>query len=119
RYDAALRAVNDRDRAAPITLPRHTPIAQAVRDRALAAAELFEPLADRAFRLRHGEAIEEIGIEGGTVLDIRSVTDGELRRIFAGRQYYRNDRQPVFAREIEVALVVRRAAEDRAGAVFH
>ena len=28
-------------------------------------------------------------------------------------------RQPVFAREIEVALVMRRAAENRAGAVFH
>ena len=28
-------------------------------------------------------------------------------------------RQAVFAREVQVALVVRRAAEDRAGAVIH
>ena len=35
------------------------------------------------------------------------------------RQHHRNDRQAVLARELEVALVVARAAEDRAGAVVH
>src|SRR3984893_17941761 len=111
--------MDDRDRTAPIALPRHAPIAQAVGDRALAAAKLFEPLADRALGLRNAQAIEEIGVEGGAVLDIGDVADREMRRVLPGRQYHRDDREIVFAGEFEVALVMRRAAEDRAGAVFH
>ena len=119
RHDAAFRAMDDRNRAAPIALPRHAPIAQPVGDCALAAAELFEPLADRAFCIGDGKAIEEAGIEGGAILDISGVADREMFWIFARRQDHRDDRQPIFAREIEIALVVRRTAEDRAGAVFH
>src|SRR6202043_1058639 len=111
--------MDDRDRAAPIALPRHAPIAQAVGDRALAAAEPFEPLADRALGFRNAQAIEEIGVKGGAVLDMGGVADREMRRVLAGRQYHRDDREIVFAGEFEVALVMRRAAEDRAGAVFH
>src|SRR5262245_45162015 len=36
RHDAALLAMDRRDRAAPVTLPRHQPVAQAVLRRALA-----------------------------------------------------------------------------------
>src|SRR6185437_6343294 len=68
RHDAALRAVDDRDRATPIALPRDAPIAQPVGDRALAAPELFEPRADRAFRLANRKTVEEVGIEGDAVL---------------------------------------------------
>ena len=47
------------------------------------------------------------------------VADRKRRRILAGRQHHRPDRQAVFAGEVQVALVVGRAAEDRAGAVVH
>ncbi len=42
-----------------------------------------------------------------------------MRRVLARRQHYRDYRQCVFAGEVEIALVVRRAAENGAGAVFH
>src|SRR5690242_20316734 len=41
RHDAAFLAVDDRDRAAPITLARNAPVAQAVIDLALANASLL------------------------------------------------------------------------------
>ena len=48
-----------------------------------------------------------------------SSADREGRGVLARRQHHRPDRQAVLAGEIEVALVVRRAAEDGAGAVVH
>ncbi len=119
RHRAAFRAVDDRDRAAPIALARHPPIAQPIGDRALAAAELFEPFAGGALRLSHPEAVEEIRVEQRPVLDIGLLADREPCRVGTRRQHHRDHRQPVLAGEFEVALVVRRTPEDRAGAVFH
>src|SRR5262249_45991042 len=47
------------------------------------------------------------------------VGDGEGRRILVRRAYHRRVAEPVFVDEVEVALVVGRAAEDGAGAVVH
>jgi hypothetical protein len=53
------------------------------------------------------------------VADIGGVGDLECRRVDALGASTTGDRQAVFVGEIEVALVMGRAAEDRAGAVFH
>ena len=119
RHDAAIGAMDDRDRTAPIALARHAPVAQPVGDRSLAAARLFEPLADRPLRGGDREPVHEVRVEEGAVLDKSGIADREMRRVLARRQHHGNDRQPVFAGEIEIALIVRRAAENRAGAVFH
>ena len=119
RHDAAIRAMDHRDRAAPIALARNAPVAQPVDDRPLAAPELFEPLAGRPLCVRDRQAVEESGIEQRPVVDIGGVADRERRGVLARRQHDRDHRQPIFAGEFEVALIMRRAAEDRAGAVLH
>ncbi|MEI9988187.1 MAG: hypothetical protein WDN69_36880 [Aliidongia sp.] len=67
RDDAAGRAVDDRDRAAPIALPRYAPIAQPVLDRAVAAALRLEMLDHRALGIGHGQPVEETGIDRDAV----------------------------------------------------
>ncbi len=42
-----------------------------------------------------------------------------MRRFRTRRQHYRDHRQPVFAGEIEVALVMGGAAENGPGAIVH
>ncbi len=66
-----------------------------------------------------GEPVEEAGMIERALAVIGDVADLERGRVGAGRQHHGRDRQAVFAGEVEVALVVRRAAEDGAGAVFH
>ena len=50
---------------------------------------------------------------------IGGVGDDEALRVLARRADHRHVAEAVLVDEIQVALVVRRAAEDRAGAVFH
>ena len=50
---------------------------------------------------------------------MRDITNRECGGIRARRQHNGGHGKPIFAREIKVALVMRRAAEDRAGAIFH
>jgi hypothetical protein len=64
RHDAAGLAVDDRDRAAPIALPRNAPVAQAeihlaLRDRAIAPRFVLEPPRDLLLRLRDRHSVEE------------------------------------------------------------
>src|SRR5215472_10275343 len=65
RYDTASRAMNQRERASPISLPRYAPVAQPVGDCPLAAAECFEPPPGNLFRLGDRQAVEEGRIECG------------------------------------------------------
>jgi hypothetical protein len=66
-----------------------------------------------------GHAVEEARIDHAAVAVIGGVGDDEGFRILARRAHHRRVAEPVFVDEVEVALVVRRAAEDGAGAVFH
>ena len=111
--------MDDRDWAAPIALPRHTPIAQAIGNRPFAAAQCFEPLARGSFRFSHRQAVEESRIKQRAVLDIGVVANRIACRVGSGRQHHRDHRQPVFAGEFEIALVMPRAAKDGTGAVLH
>ena len=65
-----------------------------------------------------GHAVEEMAVHQFAVADIGLVAGKDLRRLVAVGDHA-VDGQFIFAREVEVALVVRRAAEDRARAIIH
>ncbi len=119
RHDAAALAVDDRDRAAPVALARHAPVAQTVGHPALAVALAGQPVDHPALGAGHVQAVEEAGIEQPAVADIGLVGDRELGGIGVRRQHHRGHRPAIFAGEVEIALVMGRAAEDRAGAIVH
>ena len=116
--------MNNGNRAAPIALARNAPIAQpeihlALGDRTIAGSFFLQSARHFFFRFRRGHAVEEARIDQPAVAVIGGVGDDEALRIDAGRTNHRRVAEPVFVDEIEVALVVRRAAENRAGAVVH
>ena len=111
--------MDHRDRAAPIALPRHAPIAQAEGGLLLAHVPLAEPLRDFLFRILDGLAVQEGGIREAAWPGIGLVADLELGRVRVLGNDHGLDLELVFAGEVQVALVVRGAAEDRAGAVIH
>ena len=112
------------NRAAPVTLPRQAPVAQAIlRDTAPDALPLAE--GDRGvYRL---VARRDIGPTVGPgpahlVRRRRHIGGAGLfwkRMVSVQRHEGRSHRQVVFPGEIKVALVMCRAAEDRAGAIVH
>src|SRR5271169_1881135 len=64
RHHPAGLAMDDRDRTAPIALPRNAPVAQpeihlALCRRTIAAHVVLEPTGDFLLRLRDGHAVEE------------------------------------------------------------
>ena len=118
--DAARRAMDDRDRAAPAALAGDAPVAQAIDRRALAQAPGPRPGAiAAALAASTSSPSRKSRVVDAARADIGLVADLEGRGVRAGRQHHRRHRQAVLAGEVEVALVVRRAAEDRAGAVVH
>ncbi len=121
---AADLAVDDRDRATPIALAGNAPVAQAVVDLHLALGApvdgaIREVSGDHFLGLVDGEPVEEAGIEDVAAVHIGFGADFEAGRISAGGQNYRRDREAVLAGQIQVALVMGRAAEDGAGAIVH
>ena len=119
RHDAALRAVDHRDRAAPVALARHAPVAQPVAHLARADAAPLELLDHAPLGGGDVEAVQEIGVDQPALADVGLGADRKALRLFARRQHHGYDRQAVLARELQIALVVRRTAENRAGAVIH
>ena len=124
RHDAASLAMDDRDRAAPIALPGNAPVAQLVVDlplrlRPVADSVPFEPARDLLLRLGDRHPVEEARIDHRPVAVVGGLVDDESRGIDAGRADDGRGAKPIDVDEVEVALVVRRAAEDRACAVVH
>ncbi len=119
RHDATRRAVDDRDRTAPIALPRYAPVTQAENGRAFAEAHGLDLVDRRRLGGFDIEAVEEFGVEDVAGAGIGFIADREGVGVGALRQDDRADGQGVFAGEIQVALIVGRAAEDGAGAVVH
>ena len=116
---AAGRAVNDRDRRAPVALAADEPVAQPVADPADAFAGLLEPgdeLVDRLAAV--WQAVERAGVDHRAGLGQRL---GHLvgRGGAAGDLVDEADGQAILARELEVALIVGRDGHDCAGAVAH
>src|SRR3954471_2793392 len=110
--------MDDRNGTTPIALTRNAPVAQAIVHPALADAHRFHAAGNLLFRLRNGQAIQEIRVDQDTVIRVFSYIgfglDGEPIRLRSFRGDYRYDRQVILAGEIQIALVVARAAEDRA-----
>ena len=112
------------DRAAPVALARNAPVPELVIDlplglRPAADRDLLEPARNLLFGLIDRHAIEEARIDHHPVAVIGDVVDGEARRIELGRADHRRDAEAIGADEIEIALIVRGAAENRARAIFH
>ncbi len=122
--DAADFTMDDRDRAAPIALSRNAPVTQAEINLALGLRRIAQNLLrqlryDGLESVRGLHAVEEAGIDHHAVIDIGGITNGEACRIAIFRHDDRNDGQTIFAGKVQVALVARRATEDRAGAIIH
>src|SRR5207253_4328072 len=103
-------------RSSPVTLPRDQPVAQAVLDRALADSLRLQPVTDPVERHARLRAVELTAVHHHTGPEVR-LAQPALRSGW-GRDDLAN-RKVVTARELEVALVVRRHGHDRAGAVRH
>ena len=116
--------MDDRDRTTPIALARDTPVAQTIvhlplgRRRTVKRRGL-ELARHQILGRLHVHAVEESRIEVLAIVGVGNVAHGESRGIGALGQHHRGDGETIFASEIEVALIVRRAAEDGAGAVVH
>src|SRR5262249_26467761 len=110
--------------AAPIALARNAPVAQAkidltLTDRCVAAQLGFKTLCNFVLGLLDGHAVEEARIDHAAVTVIGGVGDYKRLRILTFGANDRRVAEVVLVDEVEVALVMGRAAEDRTGAVFH
>ena len=79
---------------------------------------MFGARDDGGLRLVDAHPVEEVAVHqlAGTGVGLGS---GEMLGDMIAVGDHAMDRQPIFMREVEVALVVRRTAEDRAGAIVH
>ncbi len=117
RHHAAGVAVDDRDRAAPVALARDAPVPQTeihlpLRHRPVAAGLGFQAAGDLVLGGLDAQAIEEARVDHPAIAVIGGVGDRERRRIRAGRAHDGRVAEAVAVDEVQVALVVRRAAED-------
>ena len=110
-------AVDQRDRAAPVALPRNAPVAQPPVHAPLAAAVRLEGLRDGVERFVEVEAVEATGIDQPPVLDVGArihVDEAAVRGLD-----HLVDAQAVATRELPVALVMRGHRHHGARAVAH
>ena len=124
RHDAASLAMDDRDRATPIALAGNAPVPELVIDlplglRPIAEHRLLQPARDLVYRGLDRHAVEKTRIDHHAVAVIGDLVDGEGRGVGARRADHRRRAEAVGVDEIEIALIVRRAAENRARAVLH
>ena len=115
---AALLAVHDRNRRAPIALARHEPIAQAVVDGLARRARRASRRCAIASRARSLDMPVKSPLAISRPSSTNALRRRRVDRSAVRRHDHLRDRQPCFLREIEVALVVRGHAHDRAGAVL-
>ena len=83
--------MHDRDRAAPITLARDAPVAQAVLHRGLAVALRFQPFGRGGLGRLHVEPVQEIRIDRDTRAHVGRVADCVALAVLAGRQDHGDD----------------------------
>ena len=120
-HNAACIAVDNRDRTAPIALPRQTPIAQAIVGHPCAPAVLFgkgDGGRDRLFArgdIKAGEMIDPFHLFG-----FRGDKCGIFNRCRCLQRHERiAHRQVIFTRKIEIPLIMGRTGKNRACAVIH
>ncbi len=118
-HRAAFLAMHDRDQTAPVALARNAPIPQPVIDLTLAFAALLQTVGNFVFCFLDRQPIEKRRIRNPSGADIGFIANVEALRIFSFRNNDRPDLQVIFAGEIQVALIMGRAAENRPGAIVH
>src|SRR5262245_36461150 len=116
--------MDHRDRAAPIALARNAPVAQPEIDlafghRPIVTRYLLEPACDLRLRLFDAHAVKKARIDYAPVAVVGGIGDDEGAGVLTRRTDHRRVAEAVLVGEVEVALVVCGAAEDRAGAVVH
>src|SRR5262245_32968232 len=119
---ATLLAMDNWDWATPIALARNTPVTQAIidlplRDRSIAANFLFQALCNFLLRFLNAHSIEKTRIDHEAFAVISNVCNDKCFRILTWWADYRRVAEPIFVHEVEVALVVRRTAENGTGSV--
>ena len=104
RHDAAVFAMNDRNGAAPVTLPGNTPVAQSEVYFPAALIGGLDAVGDLSLGAIDIQPIKEVRIGEPARSGIRLVFDSKIFCVFRDndRQYV----QPVFAGKIEISLVV-------------
>ena len=118
RHIAAMVAVNDWNRRAPITLARNAPVAQAVGNFLFTDIQVGQYLGDRIGRFGIVHAIEATRVDAAAIFFIGiPVMPCLSRKYFAFHIDDRLDRQHIFLCKREVAFVMRRHAHHRAVAV--
>ena len=118
RNHTADLAVNERDRRAPIALPRNAPIAQPPHCLSRAPTARFGALDHGCLGIRHRHAVQKIGVHQGAGAGVGLIALKHGRGV--GAVYHNADhRQGIFAAEIKVALVMCGHAHDGAGTVIH
>src|SRR5208282_3910428 len=105
--------MDDRDRFAPVALPREQPVAELVLDGRFAEALFLEPRGDLLLGFGSRESGDQAAVDGDAVT-------GETVGIDAFR-WLDNDAnlQSKFLRKLEIAGVVGGDGHDRAGAIAH
>ena len=116
---SAVFAVHDRDRATPVPLPGDTPVSQTEHNLWLAQTGFLDPAIDLGLRLLDLEPVEEPGIDHPSRPEVRLVANLEGCGVDVRRADDRNHVQVIFPSELEVATVMGRAPENRAGPVSH
>src|SRR5262245_61208191 len=124
RKHATLPAVDDWDRTTPVALARNSPIAQpvihlALRDRSVATRFLFKSFCYFFFRLLNCHSVEEARIYHRAIAIVGNVGNNERLRVLARWANHRRIAESILVNKIEIALIVRRAAEDRTRAIVH
>ena len=113
RHPAALLALDQRNRLAPVALAGEDPVAQLVIHLALADLVFHQPVDDGLFRLRNAQPVEEAAVAEHALLHVGI---GRLLHVLAARNDL-DDRQAELLGEIPVARIVRRNGHDRTRAV--
>ena len=121
--------VDDRERLAPVALTAEEPVPQLVVDGRLPEPAGHQPAGDRGLRRGDAETVErDLGVGRAHRDPVADERVGPRRRVRvagaleqprSGRADHARDGQVELARELEVALVVRRHGHDRTGPVAH
>ncbi len=120
RHHAAVVAVDDGNRRAPVALAAHAPVAQAPGRLLLAQAGGDDQFGHARNRILHAEAVERAGFDAHAALLVAvPLGPGIGGERLARHAHDLLDGQPVLFCEREVALVVRGHAHYRAVAVAH
>ncbi len=122
RHDAVVRAVDDGDRAAPESLPRHQPVAQPVVHRSHADAFGLQPLDGLRLGLGYVEAVEPPAVDLLARPGVRAAgTSVRAAPLIPALGWLdrAHDGQVVGLGEVPVAGIFGRDSHDGAGAVAH